>query len=210
MCRSSEMNPTGEADLHLGGLADSRGSVAVETALVIPVLLLSLYAAADIGYYLLAHAAVHRATASFAELVVNETPVEPDRNDATDSDSAAYNAIRESHATDTGRSWLRLVDLMIDNDGDTTGIAVVARYCIASDAGNAFGDFAPLQAGNVANTCPSGAAVTCGTELEDTNLAYLRVRICYLYQPPVPTLSRFVLPERIESRFLALRKDVRL
>lgn len=201
----------GKAGCRCGGrIADSRGSVAVETALLVPMLILLLYLAVDMGYYLLAQASVHRAAASFAEVVVNEPPIN------AVGDSAVRAGIVASHERDRGQSWLRLVDMMIDNDGNTAGIGIIAQYCVAEGAGGnppapAFNLDPPLLAGDFVTACPppfGGAA--CGTELDGTGLAYLRVRICYRYQQPYPDLSDFfILPERMDSNFLALRKDTR-
>ena len=211
------MSQTGKTTLRFGGtLADVRGSVAAETALVIPVLLILLYAAVDIGYYLLTRAAVHRATASFAEIVVNEPPILPDANDPADSDSDGYNGVRASYTVDNGVTWLRLVDAMIDNDGDTSGIAIVAQYCIAS--ATAVEDYGAsaltrLQAGDIANNCPpasTASALECVDQLENREVAYLNVHVCYQLPTTMPRLSNVVLPTRVESGFLALRKDENL
>ncbi len=191
--------------------AGSRGDVAVETALIIPVLLILLYGAFDVGRYLLVRAAVHRATASFAEVVVDERPVVPDPDNRVAALlGAVYNAIDLSQ-----EHWLRLVDMMVDNDGDVGGIGIEAVWYSVDRGRGRF--YLPWEVGE---ECPGDVdVVSAFTEelfpapgvVTARNFArpiYLVVRVCYRYRAPHPSLSTFVLPEWVESRFVALRRDL--
>lgn len=189
--------------------AGSRGNVAVETALIVPVLLILLYGAFDIGRYLLVRTAVHRAVASLAEVVVDERPVMPDPTEPVASVlGAVWYAIDQSQG-----HWLRLVDMMVDNDGDVSGIGIQAIwYSFERDAGQFY---LPWEQGE---ECPndlvsdfSGEIVPSPRVVTTRNFArpvYLVTRVCYQYRQSHPSLSTFVLPEWIESDFIALRRDL--
>ncbi len=196
-------------------LFDRRGSVAVETAIMVPVIIFILYAAVDIGRYMLVRADVQRAAASLAETVVDEPPIDPERPVPDDVPSAVYNAVLASRP-----HWPGLVDMMVDNDGDTAGIGVDAVWYYHSSEPPLPPLRLPvtgtLQAGA---TCPTSSGGTAfDAELATASMAtsrniarpvYLMVRVCYRYALGLPGLSAFVLPEWIESSFVAARKDRR-
>ena len=200
---------------HLGApLTDSHGVVAIEAALIVPVLFLLVYGMFEIGRYMLVRAHVHRAAASLAEVLIDER-IERCETTANDwcrlSDSAVWNAIRQ-----TSPSWPRLVDMMVDNDGDAEGIGVNAIWhSIARDAGRA----TTIPVLDVGQACegseflptvyPDLLTRTLETVRNYARPIYLVIHVCYRYRQPSwgVGLHKLGLPDWIESHFVAMRKD---
>lgn len=195
-------------------LTDSRGIVAIETALIVPVLFLLIYGTFEIGRYMLVRAHVHRATASLAEVLVDERSSTKCEFGADGwclfSDSAVWNALMQ-----TSGDWPRLIDLMVDNDGDPTGIGVNAYwYSIDRDPA----DTSPALS-SFDSQCPDSAVFrdiygdlllkAMSTVRNYARPVYLVIQVCYQYRQPSWStgLYSLVLPEWIESQFVALRKD---
>lgn len=184
-----------------GGIVRGRrGNIAVETALIIPVLLILLYGTFDFGRYLLVLASVHRATASLAEVVIDE-PLDP----AIGGDTV-WGAVERSK-----ESWARLIDMMTDNDGDVSGIGIDAIWHSTDPRSGGGGIPRSTQAGEACDGLfsPDSRLLSAKTNENYAKPVYLAVRVCYRYQQPHPTLSTFVLPEWMESRFIAIRKDLK-